>query len=257
MTAALVRPLPFSVVSGSAKAIAPLSNLNTDHPAIVWQSVSLTGVAFVIDLGANAVAYDTVALIGTNLRGSDSLVINTGTTTTGTGSSTTSVAAVWSGPKSDLATAKVIVTLPTTRTERYMRITATATGHADGCVQASRLVIGKSVVTLGVEVEAEHGFEDYSNVSQGAGYTTVEPYDSVAFWKVNFSAITDIAWRTDWLPLIQWMGAKRGVLFIPELESPDKYQTQAIFGRSTNKISGKYRAHDWVELELSMVALGV
>ena len=94
MSALIVRPLPFTeVIGGNANPLTPVSYMLTDHPAIVWRSANLTSVFFIVDMGSAPVAYDTVALIGSNLRATDTVRVQTGTTATGIGGASALVSA--------------------------------------------------------------------------------------------------------------------------------------------------------------------
>ena len=143
------------------------------------------------------------------------------------------------------------------RTERYVRVDISAAGHPAGFVQASRLVIGKAVTTDGVDQDADNGFESLDTINSGTGYTSFQYFSTLPTWKVTFSEISDYSWRADWHPLLQWAGAGRGVLLVPEVEAVDKHQTQVVFGRIVNKPTGKYSTYDRVSLDIQVTAFGV
>lgn len=241
MSALFVAPLPFT----DANSPAPINgttveHLNNDRPGLVWRG-ALTTASFTVDLGTGA-EYDTIALIGSNLRAGDTVRVQTGTTADATAYDATTPART--GKKPRQYTAKTVIKLPSTRTDRFVRITITATGHPSGYVQAQRLVIGKAVSTYGVKFGAKVNFEDRSVITTGPGFTDVDRYDVLPAWDISTTGITDRAWREDWSPLLMEVGSSSGILFVREDRSPDTWQTDAIYGRITSKASGEATNYD-------------
>lgn len=241
MSALFVAPLPFT----DANSPAPINgttveHLNSDRPGYVWRG-SLSTASFTVDLGTDA-EYDTIALIGSNLRAGDTVRVQTGTTADATTYDVSATA--WTGKKPRQYTAKTVIKLPSTRTDRFVRITITATGHPSGYVQAQRLVIGKAVSTYGVKFGAKVNFEDRSVITTGPGFTDVDRYDVLPAWDISTTGITDRAWREDWSPVLMEVGSSSGILFVREDRSPDTWQTDAIYGRITSKASGEATNYD-------------
>lgn len=239
MSALLVRPLPFTAASTSPTPLAgSVANLNLDLPGLAWR-FGLTTPYLIVDMGSGTLAYDTIALVGANLRATDTVQIRTGTTNTGIGGYAGTALAAWSGSKADVATADCIFKLGSVRTERYIRIDLSAPSHPDGYVQFTRLVVGKAAVANGVQWGAQKDFVDWSIVTNGPGYRSVDEYPVVTSWKFDLAWITEASWRSDWEPLFQWAGSKKGVLFIPDDTTPSNWQTDAIFGCFTTQVNGK------------------
>jgi hypothetical protein len=239
MGALFVRPLPFVAATTSpAPLIGSVANMNIDLPGMVWR-FGLTTPYFIIDLGANAVAYDTVALAGCNLRAGDTVQIRTGTTNTGTGNYAGTALPAWTGSKADTSTADAIFRLGAVRTERYVRVDIVATSHPDGFVQVQRAIVGKSISTLGIDFNAEQKFDDQSVVTVGPGYVSVDEYDVLISWKFSTGWISEVSYRTEWFPMLQNVGNRRGLLFIPDDSTPSNWQTDAVYGRIVGAVTGK------------------
>lgn len=246
----LVAPLPFSVVSASATSAGSTAYTNNDVPGLVWRSGTTTTI--VLDLGGQA--YDTIALIGTNLRTTDMVAIQTGTGTGGTGSYASGNIAAYTGFKPPLSLTKTICRIPP-RSERYVSITISATNHPDGYVELQRIVVGKAISFSGVETGARFGFNDQSVITQGPGYRSVDEYPSFATCKISTGWITDLSWRTEWYPALQYVGNRKSVLFVLEETQPDRWQTDSIFGPIVTKAEGEALHFDAYRLEMVIEAV--
>ncbi|RZF61214.1 hypothetical protein EWE75_18660 [Sphingomonas populi] len=254
MAAIFVPPLPFTVAASSpAPLVGSVANLNIDIPGMVWRGSNASSI--IVDLGASAVAYDTVAVIGTNLAANDTVRIRTGTGNDGTSGGYAGTALpAWSGSKSPASSADCIYRLGSTRTERYLRIDFTSS-NASGYVQAVRLVIGKAITTMGVDFDAEQGFVDRAVISTGAGYTSIDEYDVLISWKFSTGWISEASWRNDWFPMLQSVGQRRGILFIPDDGTPANWQSDAIFGRFTQSVSGKSEFYNAWRVESTITSI--
>lgn len=233
MGALFVKPMAFTVVSANEAAIAPASNANLDHPALVYRSSNLTTVNIIIDLGSSGASYDTVAIIGSNLRSTDTVQVRTGTTSTGTGNYAGTALAAFSGSLPTGSTSKAIYQIGT-RTERYLRIDITATSHPDGYVSAQRIVIGKALSLTGgagIDLGVEQGFVDQSVPYSGDGWTSFDAYQVLHQMKLTVSMIADSDWRSDWFSFFQTVGKNRAFLMVPDTDQPASWQSEAIFGR--------------------------
>lgn len=213
-----------------AGSVAYLAN---DVAGQVWRGA--VSSYFVIDLGSRPVTYDTIALVATNLRPTDSVRVQTGTTDSGTGSLDL-ITPAYDGDYA--AGAMVVVRLPANRSERFVRIDITAPGHPDAYVQVTRLVVAKAITTLGISPSSKQTFDDDSVRGRGPGYTTVDEYPTYVTWQVSCAMITDDDWLTKWNPFLRRAGNKRGILFIPETEMQSRWQSMAIFGLIEGSASG-------------------
>lgn len=234
MAALFALPLRFTPAATTPAPLAgSASYLANDVAGQVWRGA--TASYFVIDLGANAVAYDTIALVGTNLRPTDTVRIRMGATDTGTGAYDQATDA-YAGAYAPGAMA--IFRLPAERTERYVRIDIVAPGHPDAFVQVGRLVVGKAITTLGIAPSSKQVFDDDSVRTRGPGYTTVDEYPTYVTWQISCAMITDDDWLGKWNPFLRRAGNKRGILFIPETALPERWQGMAIYGTIEGSASG-------------------
>ena len=255
MAALFIEPFVFTVVSANQNALAPASNANLDEPSYSYRSSNLTTVTVVIDLGANPVAYDTIAIIGSNIRATDTVQVTTGTGNTGTGSFDGGTVAAFTGNKPVTATAKSIIRLASTRTERYVRLLFNAAGHPDGYVEAQRIVVGKAISTLGVNYDAEQSFLDTSIKYEGAGWSSADEYARLPQWRFSMDQITDTSWRAEWFPFLQSVGETRAFLFIPFDQTPTAFQTDALFGKITVAAKAKIPGFNFRVIDLTMTGL--
>lgn len=253
MSMLLVSPLDFTASSTDTSG-GTLSWLGNDYPGLTWRG-AVSG-SITIDLGTDPQTYDVVALIGTNLRSTDTVRIQTGTTSGTMNGYDSGTVPAWSGTKPKYLTAKAIFPLSTLRGERFIRITYSAPSHPDGYVEFQRLVIGKAVRTAGVDYGAKMIVEDRSVINSGAGFTSIDQYDRVPSWEFKSTGITDQAWREDWLPLILEVGNSRGVLFVRDHSAPSSFQTDAIFGRFASKADNEARGFDWWVFSATIQAFG-
>lgn len=246
MRALFVSPLPFvgTTATGIAAPIAgSVDFLNDDRPGLVWRGA--TNGALVIDLGPDPVAYDTIALIGTNLRASDTVRVQTGSAPDTMNGYDSTAKPAWTGKKPKRLSAKTVIKLAAPRSERFVRVTFSATNHPSGYVQFQRLVIGEAVSTYGIEFGAKVNFEDRSVITTGPGFTSVDRYDVLPSWEISTTAITDEEWRTKWAPLLLEAGSSAGILFVRDEKAPETFQTDALFGRITSKAYGEAKAYNW------------
>jgi hypothetical protein len=231
MSAILVTPKPFTVVSGNASGTAPVSNANIDEPAMVWRSANLTTVYAKVQL--DGTAWDTIALVGSNLRAGDTIRVRAGATAAAvdgtTGLTVDQTFAAWSGvaPTKGALSFKL---LGASVTSPFVRIDITSTGNPAGYVEVSRIVLGLRVAHDGVGVGAEQTFEDMSVIEEGPGYTTVDRYGVRIAWKITLDGITDAMYYTNWFPFLRDVGKSKAFVFIPD-DSVSYIQNQAIFGR--------------------------
>ncbi|KQO09442.1 hypothetical protein [Sphingomonas sp. Leaf242] len=254
MTAVFLNPKAFTVVTANQSATALAANLRQDEAGMVWRSSNLTTVYVTVQL--DGTAWDSVALVGSNLRASDTIRIRAGATAAIVdGSSSLTVDqtfAAWSGtaPTNGALSFKL---LGAAVTSPFVRIDITSTGNSAGYVQAKRLVIGKRVETDGVNIGAEQTFEDMSSVEEGLGYTTVDRYGVRIGWKVTLDGIKDATYNNDWYPFLRDVGRSKPFVFIPD-DSSAYVQTQAVFGRVNSTAKGSSPASDFNVVEINLLS---
>lgn len=255
MSTILVAPLAFASLPASEQLVAPATNLLYDEPGRVWRSNGLTTVYLKAQLDGSA--WDTVALVGSNLRSSDTIRIRAGASASAvdgtSGLTVDQTFSAWSGT-APTAGALSFKLLSSAVTSPFVRIDITSTGNPAGYVQASRLVIGKRVVTDGVSIGAEQTFEDMSSIEEGLGYTTVDRYGVRIGWKVTLEGIKDAAYYGTWFPFLRDVGRSKAFVFIPD-DSVSYIQSQAIFGRVTSSAKGTSPVADYNNVELSLLSV--
>lgn len=244
----LVRPLNFAVVDASETAIAPALNARNDEAGLVWQTDAAAPYA-VLDMFGKT--YDTVALIGCTNAGNE-INIRTGTTEDGTGRF---YQAVSNTNQPVGSTKKFIAKLPQMRGDRYVRIDLP---DASDSFTAQRIVVGKALdmnALAGVEYGAEQTFVDQSIAYSGAGWESFEELPVLMQWKVSISFVNDAVWRESWVPFFNQVGKHKGVLFVPDADSPQTWQNDAIFGRIRNEASAKVVGYDARTIEIIVRSL--
>lgn len=254
MTTVLLNPKPFTSLGGNETATGPVANLRTDEPGMVWRSTNLTTVYFKVQL--DGTPWDTFALVGSNLRATDTIRIRAGSTSAIVdGSSSLTVDqtfAAWTGtaPTNGALSFKL---LGSPVTSPFVRVDITSTSNPAGYVQAQRLVIGSRVSTDGVSIGAEQTFEDSSSVEEGLGYTTVDRYGVRVGWKVTLEGISDALYYGNWYPFLRDVGRSKAFVFIPD-DSLPYVQTQAVFGRIISNAKGTSPVADYNNVELSILS---
>jgi hypothetical protein len=245
----MLLPSAVTLTSSSAQAVAPVTNLLTDEPAMVWRSTSTTATITFTTIAA----IDTIALIGCNLRSTDTVRVRAGTTSAVTGYDSTALPA-WSGAKADWLTAKSILRLSAPLTYTYWQIDIAAPSHPAGYVEVQRLAVGTALTHIGVEANCELQFLDQSTITQGAAWQSYEKYPVVPAWKVSFPMITDTTFMTTWFNFLGLAGQTRGILFVPDAQTPGYLQNMAVFGTFSSSNTGKHPLHDIWSLEMSIRA---
>lgn len=254
MTAIFMKALPFTVVAATESAIDPAINANNDIASMVWRSTN-TSPYIIVDLGPNPVSYDTVAIIGSNLRATDLIQIRTGTTSGGTGSLSPPAEPAYSGTRPEGYSSKSVYQLPSTRTERYVRIDFVATGHPEGAVSAQRIVIGKKLTTLSFDYGAEQSFVDPSTITSINGADLITKVAARPRWKISISYLAASAWRNEWVGFLATVGKTQPILFVPNAEDTASYQSEVIYGRIRSEASAKIPSNTLRMVELTIEAL--
>lgn len=242
MSAIFCFPMRFTVSTSTGwLAIAPVTNLNIDEPALVARSTGNTA-SFTVALGASK-TIDTVALVGSNLPSSATVTITAGGYNSGP-------VAAYSGFKDEDTTTKTIVQFaPVTASTVTVQITSNSP------IQIERLVVGKRVETEGIDQGCSQTFEDMSVIDTKNGHTTVEQFKVLTSWKAKMSWLSDSQWRQEFFSLFKKAGLSRALLFVPTADDPSVFQNEAVFGRFMSMSKGDYNNHNnWVA-EFTITAL--
>ena len=233
--------LASSIASTSGDATtSPASNLLTTQPTLVWRSANLTSVALVFSLPV-AASVDTLGLLFSNLRSTDTVRWRAGATAAATSGTTplydSGLLPAYSGLLSAPHRAKSITSMTTPVAAQFWRVDISAPSHPAGFVSAGNVIIGKRLsmggAAGGMDWNCEFSWTDLSTVTTTAGYTTVQSFSKLPGWKVTNSWITDADWNTNYNPFFGTVGNSVPVLFVPDPSSA-YIQNQAIFGRITS-----------------------
>jgi hypothetical protein len=256
MASLFARPMPIVAIEANQSATAPASNVAQDESGLVWRSSNLTTPYIILDMGAGVTSYDTIAVIGTNLRATDTVQIRTGTTATGIGAYAGTAQAAFTGNKPIGWTTKSVYRF-TARTERYVRIDLVSTGNPSGYTEVQRIVIGKAIITLGVDTDPEQTLIDYSNITSDGGSDVIDVGSMKMMWRVNMGWVDDAQWRSDWLSFFTAVGKRNPFLFVPIVETPSTWQQDVVFGRMRNDPGSKMatRLRRSVEIKIEGISL--
>lgn len=249
MATVLCSPRIFAVSSSTSASNAPASNLNLDHPSMVWRSANLTSVQITVQLGAGS--WDTIALVKNNLRATDTVRIRAASTAAATTSGPaydSGNLSAFSGTANSLGS-MTLLTLSGVRTETFIRIDITSTGNPAGFVEAARLIIGKRIEEDGIDQNADHNFEDTSQNTPYRGFDAIDPFDVKTSWKFTIGYIKEASYWQNWFPFLRDVGMKKAVLFVPDRDSA-YLQSETVFGRVTSMAKGNPVSSDYYKLEL-------
>lgn len=253
MATVFLAPKAFTPISQSEQAQAPVTNLLRDEAGRVWRSNGLTGVTMTVQL--DGTPWDTLALVNTNLRATDTIRVRAGASTTVVNGSTGAPIDVtfnaWTGT-APLAKATAFRLLTSAVTYAFVRLDITSTGNPDGYVQASNLVIGKRVETAGVNIGAERQHMDGSVVADGPGFTTVQEYRRRLQWKVSIGPLTATSYYAEWDRFLYQVGRSRGFLFIEDTNAP-WVQSELAFVRNQADAKSVNVSTNYAKLEMTLL----
>ncbi|QPL38247.1 hypothetical protein IT881_08755 [Erythrobacter sp. A30-3] len=253
-----VKPVPLTVASAGSQATnGPTVNLLNDLPDMVWRSDGVTTSDIVLTVPAGTVV-DCFALLYSNLRSTDLVRVraaNSVTATTNAPLYDSRNQPAFSGEKSDVFKTKTII-FPPDVTATHWRITVTANNHPDGFIQASRVVIGKSVnTTHDMDYSCKQFSRNQSIVTEGAGWEAVEHYDALPGWTAKFSYIPMEVWDKTFFPFLHSVSNSKPVLFVPVPDEPETWQHEVVFGRLKAEPGGDCDHYDGWRTELTIVGI--
>jgi len=142
-----------------------------------------------------------------------------------------------------------LLTLGSARTETFIRIDITSTGNPAGFVEAARLIVGKRIEEDGIDLNAEHTFEDSSQTTAYRGFEAIDPFEVKTSWKFTVGYIKEPSYWQNWYPFLREVGMKKAVLFVPDRDSA-YLQSETVFGRITSMAKGSPVSSDYYKLEL-------
>ena len=254
-----VKPVPLTVVTAGSQATnGPTVNLNNDLPDMVWRTNAVTTGDIVVSVPAGTVV-ECIALLYSNLRSTDLVRVRAANSAGATTSSPlydSGDRPAYQGVKDSSFKTKTIIFPPNNVTATHWRITVTATGHPDGYIQASRLVIGKTVnTTHDMDYSCKQFSRPQSIVTEGNGWEAVEHYDPLPGWTAKFSYIPNDVWYGTFFPFLHSASNSKAILVVPVPDQPETWQHEVVYGRMKAEPGGECDFYDGWRTELTIVGL--
>ncbi|WP_313392025.1 hypothetical protein [Sphingobium yanoikuyae] len=234
-----------AVLSASTTAGATsVSNMLHDEKALVWRSTAVTAYILAVQAGL----WDTLSLVGTNLRATDTIRVR----------AANSAEAVTTAPLVDQSFpaftgmakatgAMVLFRLPAAVSYTHIRIDISAPGHPSGFVQISNFVVGMAVERDGIDQGAEVSYDN-----QAANY--LRKFLTKPTWKIALSGLTHDEWYGQWEDFITEATDRSGVLFVPIYNGPHM-QKQAAFISVVGSPKVTIQTSDSVNFELTVTTI--
>ncbi|KAA9018305.1 hypothetical protein [Sphingobium limneticum] len=217
--ALFVLPKSVSIAPSSTGSATSASNLLHDERALVWRSTGLTGTYLIV---TQTGAWDTIALVGTNLRPTDTIRIraaaNATAVTTSPALDQTIVA--YSGVAKATGS-MVIFRLPVAVSHAVVRIDIVSTDNPAGFVQVSNLILGTAVEWDGIDTGAEVSYDN-----QGQSY--LRKFLTKPTWKINLSGMDTTSYYNVWEDFCLAASDRRGFLFVPIYNDPHMQKRSAF-----------------------------
>ncbi|OHC91540.1 MAG: hypothetical protein A2095_08940 [Sphingomonadales bacterium GWF1_63_6] len=240
-----VLPKSVSIVPSSTATATSASNMLHDEKALVWRSTGLTGTYLVV---TQTGAWDTIALVGTNLRATDTIRIRAAATTTAVTSAPAldqTIPAFSGVPKA--TGGMVVFRLNAPVTHAIIRIDITSTGNPAGYVQVSNLILGTTVEWDGIDTGAEVSYEN-----QGSSY--LRKFLTKPTWKIKLSGMDTASYYGEWEDFCLAASDRRGFLFIP-IYSDTFQQKRSAFVSMVGEPKMTFITGDIYTLELTVTTI--
>lgn len=201
-----VLPKSVSIAPSSTASATSASNMLHDEKALVWRSTGLTGVNLMV---SQTGAWDTIALVGTNLRATDTIRVRAGANMTELVNNPPldEIIPAYSGVAKATG-GMVVFRLPGQATYSVIQIDIMSIGNPAGYVQVSNLILGTAVEWDGIDVGAEVSYEN-----QGQSY--LRKFPTKPTWKINLSGMDTTSYYEVWEDFCLAASDRRGFLFIP------------------------------------------
>lgn len=239
MTTLLVIPNSFTVLSTSTST-GP-NNLKNDEPGLVWRTTG-SGTRYLTVETSGTI--DTIALAGTTLTAADSVRVRLGHSQAEVNGSSASVDMTAQILAGDPVDGRSFLVASLNEPADYTHIRFDFTLATASSVEVSRLIVGKSLQTAGIDINPEYSFE---NATENA----LNPKTTKPSWKVTISDFSDAEFWGSWNAALRTLADKRGFLFVPDLES-DYAQQQALFGQMAVIAKGNVKATNYTSLDMTI-----
>lgn len=249
MSAVFCKPQTLTLMGSSTETVAVPKNLTNDEPGMVWRSSTTSGhVVF----DTESKPFDTIAAVGSNQRNSDTFrlrMANNLLDVNGTAPFDQAYPA-WSGT-APINDAISLVVLDSPVTYRYIRIDFVSPSHPSGYVEVCRLVVGKRVVNVGIDIGHEEVFDDTSSIEEGLGFTTIDSYQIRQQHKVTISHVKEPDYYTNWRPFLASVGMSKYFLYVERTDDPHQ-QHKMFFVRNTAPPKRINTSWDQQQIELQV-----
>ncbi|MBS47388.1 hypothetical protein [Sphingobium lactosutens] len=247
-------PLSFETTSFEIPA-SPGANLANDNMDMAWRSIGLDGIYVVMRCSAPV---DTVAILHSNLRASDTVRIRAATTVDGTLSAPvydSGPVPAFEGQKLAPYTTKTMVDLGQTLQSLFWRFDFTSPGNPAGQIEAARIIMGERIeVPSGIDFNWEKGQVDDSILTSGPNYEDVQEYAARPTVKATLGAMDEATFnRFD--AFMMTVGRSKAVLFAPEPDNLETAQHWTVYGRVKVDWKGQNPYHNWWDTDMQIAGL--
>ncbi len=235
----ICRPIPLTVVDGgNALSVGPASNLLREEPTMVFRSNGAGNVSLTFQSDGSPI--DTIALLFTNLRATDTVQVRAANSAAETFSAPTydsTALPAYTGVCAAPHRPKTIIYLAAPVSAPFWRIDISAPNHPAGYIEAVRFVIGKRLDLggrkAGIDWNCKFNWTDPSTLTTTNGVTYGQQFAMLPGWSITSSLIADDDWTLNYNPALGMIGNYVPVLMVP---NPGGIYTQheAVYGRITN-----------------------
>lgn len=245
-------PITFETTDFEIPA-TPGRNLTVDNMDLEYRS---TGDTSYFILGCSA-PVDTIAVLFTNQRDTDSVRVRAGATWDGTVSDPvydSGILPAFQGTKFAPYTTKTIIDLGQTVQAPFWRFDFSSPGHPDGQVKIARIVMGKRFeIPTGINYGWEKLMYDDSQITTAPNYEDVQEYPSRPGIKATFGQLDEASFNE--LDAFKMrVGYKKPVLFAPEPDNLATAQHWTVYGRmKSSKWQNPY--NNWWDVDIEVSGL--
>lgn len=214
----------FTVATVTANDVkTPKERLTSDKMNTVFQWVGNNTITL---NKLDGKPFDTVALLGAEIPAGASIVVRAFTNIADSSHAWTVTQAMPAGAGGRLP----IWLYSHDSAGDYKKITIQITTAAT--CRIARILVGKSILPVGIEPDAKFGFDDHSEVYNGSGFEAFNEYPKFPYWDVTIPMIDDASARSIWVPFVAQVGITRPFLIVPEHGWHHEYlQSDWVYGR--------------------------
>ena len=253
MTAVFVKSQVVEYAASSTLTVAEPKNMANDEPGMVWRSSGLSGVYVVFKTENKPI--DTIALINSNLRATDTIRIRMGTSVADVNGvpAFDHTYSAWQGI-APMGKAISFVLLDEPVTQQYIRIDFTSPGNPDGYIECCRLVVGTRVENVGIDIGHEEVFEDTSGIDDQFGAVTIDSYAIRQQHKITISNVKEADYYQNWQPFLHSVGMSKWFLYVEEVGGAYE-QNKTFYVHNTAQPKRVNNGYDNQTIELQVTTI--